>query len=410
MTFDDQLRRAFDTLSDRLRNEIERQVEAVIDELAASARVERDAVVTAARRDRDAALATAQADRDAALASIRAEHDAAIASAHAELEAAVAAARADGDAAVAAARAAGDAAVAAARADREAAVASAHAEHEAAMASAKADRDAAVEAAVQAALASVPQPAPDEPTIVPTEALEPVASGVRAMAQASSLTAVLHALMKASESSGAVTNVWLVRGQHLEPWRLNETDAPAAAVAIDEDNPIAEAARSNALARRDEVIALPVTIAGDVVCVLVAASTAPQPPNTDALEALTLYASKALEAITAFKTARALTRHADDRGPAHAPATGEVSAEEHASAQRYARLLVSEIKLYHEADVVEGRRGRDLASRLGGEIARARVMYEERVPPQVRRQADYFHDELVRTLADGDATLLEVRS
>jgi len=399
MTFDDQLRRAFDTLSDRLRNEIERQVEAVIDELAASARVERDAVVTAARRDRDAALA-----------SIRAEHDAAIASAHAELEAAVTAARADGDAAVAAARAAGEAAVAAARADREAAVASAHAEHEAAMASARTDRDAAVEAAVQAALASVPPPAPDEPTIVPTEALEQVASGVRAMAQASSLTAVLHALMKASESSGAVTNVWLVRGQHLEPWRSNDTDAPAAAVAIDDDNPIAEAARSNALARRDEVIALPVTIAGDVVCVLVAASTAPQPPNTDALEALTLYASKALEAITAFKTARALTRPADDRGPADAAATGEVSAEEHASAQRYAKLLVSEIKLYHEAEVVEGRRGRDLASRLGGEIARARVMYEERVPPQVRRQADYFHDELVRTLANGDATLLEVRS
>ncbi len=78
------------------------------------------------------------------------------------------------------------------------------------------------------------------------------------------------------------------------------------------------------------------------------------------------------------------------------------------SARRYARLLVSEIKLYHEAAVADGRRDRNLATRLGGEIARARALYEERVPPQVRQRADYFHDELVRLLADGDATLLQL--
>ena len=61
-----------------------------------------------------------------------------------------------------------------------------------------------------------------------------------------------------------------------------------------------------------------------------------------------------------------------------------------------------------KAAVVDGRRDRDLATRLGGEIARARVLYEQRVPPQVRQRADYFHDELVRTLADGDATLLQL--
>jgi len=71
---------------------------------------------------------------------------------------------------------------------------------------------------------------------------------------------------------------------------------------------------------------------------------------------------------------------------------------------------VSEIKLYHEPAVIDGRRDRDLATRLGGEITRARVMYEERVPTHVRERADYFHDELVRTLADGDAGLLELRT
>jgi hypothetical protein len=82
--------------------------------------------------------------------------------------------------------------------------------------------------------------------------------------------------------------------------------------------------------------------------------------------------------------------------------------EADSSARRYAKLLVSEIKLYHEAAVVAGRRDRDLATRLGGEISRARVLYEQRVPAAIRDRADYFRDELVRTLANGDATLLRL--
>jgi hypothetical protein len=93
--------------------------------------------------------------------------------------------------------------------------------------------------------------------------------------------------------------------------------------------------------------------------------------------------------------------------PASGSATGEDLDDERASARRYARILVSEIKLYHEAEVAAGRRERDLATRLGGEIARARSLYEQRVPPDVRHTSDYVRDELIRTLADGDATLLE---
>jgi hypothetical protein len=91
-------------------------------------------------------------------------------------------------------------------------------------------------------------------------------------------------------------------------------------------------------------------------------------------------------------------------GPSAAPDSTRGDGEE--SARRYARLLVSEIKLYHEDEVAAGRRERDLAARLGGEIARARGLYEQRVPPGQRATANHFHEELVRTLADGDATLL----
>ena len=39
-----------------------------------------------------------------------------------------------------------------------------------------------------------------------------------------------------------------------------------------------------------------------------------------------------------------------------------------------------------------------------------RTLYEQRVPPEVRQRTDYFHEELIRMLADGDASLLEVKS
>jgi hypothetical protein len=113
-----------------------------------------------------------------------------------------------------------------------------------------------------------------------------------------------------------------------------------------------------------------------------------------------------LEALTAFKTARALAGPLD-----HTPAreADAVTADEVEAARRYARLLVSEIKLYHEGAVADGRRERDLLGRVGGEIAHARALYDERVPPHVRQQSDYFRAELVRTLANGDESLLEPR-
>ena len=49
---------------------------------------------------------------------------------------------------------------------------------------------------------------------------------------------------------------------------------------------------------------------------------------------------------------------------------------------------------------------RDLRQRLRGEIDRAQRLYEERVPPAVGARDQYFHQELVQTLADGDPTLL----
>jgi hypothetical protein len=87
-----------------------------------------------------------------------------------------------------------------------------------------------------------------------------------------------------------------------------------------------------------------------------------------------------------------------------APAPEEQKA--HEDAKRFARLVVSEIKLYNEAKVTEGRKTRDIYERLKEDIERGRQMYTDRVPAPVRDASDYFQDELVRILAGGDAAAL----
>jgi hypothetical protein len=88
----------------------------------------------------------------------------------------------------------------------------------------------------------------------------------------------------------------------------------------------------------------------------------------------------------------------------------EVSGEEerrlHNDARRFARLLISEIKLYNEQKVAEGRSEHDLYDRLREYIDRSREMYDKRVKAEVAARYDYFHEELVNTLAEGDVSKL----
>ncbi|MBN1571115.1 MAG: hypothetical protein JXA73_24985 [Acidobacteria bacterium] len=78
----------------------------------------------------------------------------------------------------------------------------------------------------------------------------------------------------------------------------------------------------------------------------------------------------------------------------------------HADAKRFARLLVSEIKLYNEKHVIEGRGNHDLYLRLKRDIDRSREMYEKRISPIVSGKIDYFHDEIIRILGDNDPSTL----
>jgi len=203
----------------------------------------------------------------------------------------------------------------------------------------------------------------------------------------------------------------------------------------------------------DAYAAFPVSVRGRVVAVLWADSGAGEtraPIRVGALATLTRVAEGTLEIIAlrgraqAPKVASGVERRPseswepagppippepDRRGftatPAatvlpDSPATAAQSPSPHApppdsgpgpheEAQRFARLLVSEILLYNGPQAEEGRRQRDLYRRLREDLDRSEQMYRQRVAPEVLASSNYFHEELVRTLAGGDAALLGER-
>ncbi|MGO8788045.1 MAG: hypothetical protein ACLQVL_11785 [Terriglobia bacterium] len=78
----------------------------------------------------------------------------------------------------------------------------------------------------------------------------------------------------------------------------------------------------------------------------------------------------------------------------------------HKDAKRFAKLLVSEIELYNKAEVADGRKHGDLYKRLKTDIDRSRQTFEKRFGKTLSKEFAYFHDELVRTLAANDSSVL----
>ena len=95
--------------------------------------------------------------------------------------------------------------------------------------------------------------------------------------------------------------------------------------------------------------------------------------------------------------------------PAPAAEVSQLSEEDqkyHKDAKRFAKLLVSEIELYNKTKVADGRKNGDLYKRLKSDIERSRLTFQKRFAKTVGKQFDYFHEEIIRTLANNDASLM----
>ncbi|MDQ6699375.1 MAG: hypothetical protein M3Z36_04230 [Acidobacteriota bacterium] len=78
----------------------------------------------------------------------------------------------------------------------------------------------------------------------------------------------------------------------------------------------------------------------------------------------------------------------------------------HLQAQRFARVKVAEMRLYRADAVREGRTRGDLYGVLGSEIDRARQGFHQNFITASPTMVDYFHLELLRSLAHEDNRLL----
>jgi hypothetical protein len=88
------------------------------------------------------------------------------------------------------------------------------------------------------------------------------------------------------------------------------------------------------------------------------------------------------------------------------PQASKEDAEIHRKAQRFARLLLDEIKLYNQVKVTEGRKHRDLYDRLKEDIDKSRMTYQKRYGNTPAASGDYLTQEILRSLAEDDISLM----
>jgi hypothetical protein len=252
-----------------------------------------------------------------------------------------------------------------------------------------------------------------------------ILDAIRAIDDSTSLSTALAAVTRAAASQAPRVAMFVVHGSELHEWPVAGVDGvDAGPIRADgrEAGFLSDVLRTGepvtigeqggtlpAFARLPQgrtAMAVPFTLGGRPVAVLYADegnNGQPSGPWRDTIQILGRHASAFLAYLTAVKTAQAMGLV----GGAPPGAGAEPAAEDDAQgAKRYARLLVSEIKLYNEGAVRVGRERRDLMQRLKAEIDRARKLYEERVPSSIRGRETYFQQELVQTLAGGDQSLL----
>jgi hypothetical protein len=120
------------------------------------------------------------------------------------------------------------------------------------------------------------------------------------------------------------------------------------------------------------------------------------PVEASALELLATLGGSVLDAVNSVPRAANLVK----------PALTKQEDDLHLKAQRFARVKVAEMRLYKSQAVKEGRGGQDLYAHLKHEIDAGRKAYADEFLKASKSMTDYFHLELVRTLANDDASLL----
>lgn len=297
--------------------------------------------------------------------------------------------------------------------------------------------------------------------------LEKLLAGVRNLITATLPEQVFEALTEEAEQLGVRGAVFDVRGK--AAWgssargfgpQLNEKALRSIVVPLSQDNPFRQVyetaghvdASGDALKKvksvfdkfkpgaSDPILLLPIRSAGSVAAIFYADPGGKSKSlPVDALKVLAEFAGAQLdrlmalsggmgeatlekaaeaEAIAESEPAEAPVEAVEAEPSPPAPAAqaapagidishlSEADQKVHKDAKRFVKLLISEIELYNKAKVAEGRKNKDIFKRLKSDIERSRQTYEKRFGKTVALQHDYIHEELIRTLANNDLSLM----
>ncbi len=409
-TSDDRLQGWIDGLLERSREQLRSEVEQLVRTMRDAAAAEHDEIARNVRTEAEVAAAALAAE------AIQAERRAADQRQAQALQESRDACRAEQERAVAEVRAQHEDAIKCLQAEHARAIDALERElqQERAAAAAKAEEHATQATAIAAAADGGRAGFMSASTLL---------DAVRALDEASSLTEILERLSEQAARHTPRSAVLLAQNGHIRGWRWTGLpgEATALELPLDDRGLVATAARTGLTQwaaspapasvvlspHRDgrAGVAVPVLLDKQVVAVLYGdddldSSSAVPESWPELMEVLARHAGRCLEAMTARKMPDLLKASAAERARRRS-----LDYEEEA-AQRCARLLVAEIKLYHETTVEEARQRGDILRRLRPQIERAQQLYAERVPSGIRDRTDYFDQELVRTLAGGDPALL----
>ena len=176
------------------------------------------------------------------------------------------------------------------------------------------------------------------------------------------------------------------------------------------------------LGPEEKVYVFPLCLRQTVVAILYAdARGAPHGVQPAALELLCSVAEISIEALSSRPSAPARQKAGEAEPgslqlPISRPATrpppkdwNELSPSErdmHLRAQRFARVLVADLQLYRTQEIREGKKMRNLYGRLKEEIDKTREVDQRKFGHSVAAGTDYFHVELLHTLAEDQEELL----
>ncbi len=231
---------------------------------------------------------------------------------------------------------------------------------------------------------------------------------------------------------GAVA-LFTVQGQRLQLERasfdvaaevsVELAEAPAVAQALESREPVAAAWSSRELSpvlidlfgglKAGRAFLFPVTSSERASGVLISADPGAGLLDANGLELVATLAGAAWElrrrrneaagaASTGLITLGESMAHGHHQEEEAAPPKADGKSEWHQKARRFASVKVAELRLYHAAKVREGREARNLYDLFREAIEHERATFRAEFMEKSPSMVDYLHEELVRTLAQGE--------